>query len=97
LSPIHASNRPYSKSTKVTGIGHRTCREERETTALTGKIHNIVIKFDFGPVFEHGPERGTGTFRSFHLWDRYDFVWVHDGMGTLRKGDRKSEGIGRNE
>ena len=76
----HTCNRPNSKST---GIGHRTCREE--TTALTGKIHNVVIGFDFGPVFKHGQERGTGTSRSFHLKDRHDFAWVHDGMGTLRK------------
>jgi hypothetical protein len=39
----------------------------RETTALTGKIHNAAIEFDFGPVFEHGLERGTGIFCSFHL------------------------------
>jgi hypothetical protein len=45
-------------------------------------IHDVVIEFDFGPVFEHGLERGTGTFRSFHLRDRHDFVWVHDGMGV---------------
>jgi len=54
-------------------------------TALTGKIYNVVIEFDFGPVFEHGLERGTGTFRSFRLRDRHDSVWVHDGIGTLRK------------
>jgi hypothetical protein len=54
--------------------------QRRETTVLTGKIHNVMIEFDFGPVFEHGQERGTGTSRSFHLRDRHD-----DGMGTLRK------------
>ena len=40
-----------------------------ETTALTGKIYNVVIEFNFGPVFEHGLERGTGTFRSFRSRD----------------------------
>jgi hypothetical protein len=65
--------------------------EERETAALTGKIHNVVIEFDFGPVFEHGLERGTGTFRSFRLRDRDDFVWVHDRIGTLRKRNKVRE------
>jgi hypothetical protein len=59
--------------------------EKRETTALTCKIHNVVIEFDFRTVFEHGLERGTGTFRSLRLRDRHNFVWVHDGIGTLRK------------
>ena len=65
--------------------------EKRQTTTLTGKIHNVVIKFDFGPVFEHRLERGTGTFRSFRLRDRHDFVWVYDGIGTLRKGIEKNK------
>lgn len=69
--------------------GH--AEEKKEMTALTGKIHNIVIKFDFGPVFEHGLERGTGTFRSFRLRDRNYFVWVHDGIGTLGKRNKKGE------
>ena len=62
--------------------------EKRESTALTGKIHNVVIEFDLGPVFEHGLERGNGTFRSFRLRDRHNFVWVHDSIGTLRKEKR---------
>ncbi len=67
-------------------------RREKETTALTGKIHNVMVEFDLGPVFEHGLERGTGTFRSFHLRDRHDFVWVHDGIGTLRKRIENKKG-----
>lgn len=63
--------------------------QRRVTTELTGKVHNVVIEFDLGPVFENGLERGTGTFRSFHLRDRHCFVWVHDGIGTLRKESRE--------
>ena len=83
---VYGSNRNWSQDT-----------QRRETTALTSKIYNVVIKFNFGPVFEHGLERGTGTFRSFHSRDRHDFVWVHDGMGTLCKRNKKGEGMRRNE
>ena len=71
--------------------------KKRERTALTCKIYNVVIEFNFGPVFEHGLERGTGTFRSFRLRDGHNFVWVHDGVGTLRQGNKKGEGIRTNE
>jgi hypothetical protein len=46
-----------------------------------------MVEFDLGPVLEHGLECGNGTFRGFRLRDRHDFVWVHDGIGTLRKGE----------
>ena len=62
--------------------------QRRETSALTGKIRNVAIEFDFDPVFEHGLERSTGTSCSFHLRDRHDFIWVHDCMGTLRKRNK---------
>lgn len=72
------SLRPYLATGMQSGVD----------SALTGKIHDIVIEFNSGPVLEHGLERGTSPLRSFRLRNRHGLVWVHKGIGTL--GNAKS-------
>lgn len=59
-------------------------QERDEDCRLTGEIHDVVVELNFGPVFEHGLERGAGTLRGFRLRNRQDLVRVHDGVRTLR-------------